>query len=95
MDTFKNIEYDEIENYENKQKGNLYEEIDLDYLKETCNVIEINFEAQTDTRDLFERCAWEIEGEKIQNIESKLFFKEYKVFGFWLNQKENNSNIVF
>ena len=84
MDTFKNIKYDEIdEYYENKQKGNqgnLYEGIGLDYLKETCNVIEINFEAQTDTRDLFERCAGEIEGAKIQNIESKIFFKEYKNF---------------
>ena len=81
MDTFKNIKYDEIdEYYENKQKGNLYEEIDSYHLKETSNVIEINFEAQTDTRDLFERCAGEIEGAKTQNIESKIFFKEYKNF---------------
>ena len=80
MDTFKNIEYDEIENYENKQKGNLYEDIDSYHLKETRNVIEIKFETKkTDTRDLFERCVDEIEDAKIQNIESKLFFKEYKV----------------
>ena len=78
MDTFRNIENDEIEeNDENKQKENKYKGIYQYYSTETCNVIPMNFEAQKyGTQDLF----GEINDIKIQNIESKVIFKEYEDF---------------
>ena len=54
--------------HDKTKKDNIRSKILTHFMRFLHKFIEINFEAQTDTRDLFERCAGEIEGAKTQNI---------------------------